>query len=96
MSFDGIRVQHSKLEQGAADVMQSAKDIETRLNVLEGDLNPLKSDWHGAAKLAYDDAKKKWDQAMTDMITLLTQAGQGVDTSNAEYKSADNRGSGRF
>ncbi|QBX55188.1 WXG100 family type VII secretion target [Nocardioides seonyuensis] len=96
MTFDGIQVQHGKLETGAADVIRAARDIEARLNTLEDELNPLKSDWHGGAKLAYDDAKKKWDAAMTDMITLLTQAGQGVDTSNAEYKSADSRGAGRF
>lgn len=96
MSYDGIKVQHGKLETGAADVIRAAKDIEARLDVLEQELNPLKSDWHGGAKLAYDDAKKKWDAAMTDMITLLQQAGMGVDTSNAEYRSADNRGAGRF
>ncbi|CAA9372269.1 MAG: protein of unknown function DUF909 [uncultured Nocardioides sp.] len=96
MTFDGIQVQHGKLEMGAADVMQAAKDIENRLDQLESDLNPLSSDWSGNAKLAYRDAKAKWDQAMTEMITLLQQASQGVDSSNAEYRAADQRGAGRF
>ena len=96
MTFDGIQVQHGKLETGAADVLQAARDIETRLDQLEGDLNPLKNDWNGNAKLAYADAKAKWDQAMTEMITLLQQASQGVESSNAEYRAADQRGAGRF
>ncbi len=96
MSFDGIKVQHGNLEQGAADVMKAAKDIEARLDQLETDLNPLRADWNGNAKLAYDDAKKKWDQAMIDMTTLLGQASRGVDSSNQEYKAADQRGAGRF
>ena len=95
-SFDGIKVQHGNLEQGAADVLKSAKDIEARLDQLEGDLSPLKAGWNGHAKLAYDDAKKKWDAAMTEMTVLLRQASTGVESSNAEYKAADQRGAGRF
>jgi early secretory antigenic target protein ESAT-6 len=96
MSFDGIKVQHGALDQGAADVLQAARDIESRLDDLENDLNPLRNDWNGAAKVAYADAKAKWDQAMSDMITLLDQASKGVDQSNAEYRAADNRGANRF
>ena len=96
MSFDGIKVQHGHLETGAAGVMKAAKDIENRLDQLESDLNPLKADWSGNAKLAYDDAKKKWDAAMIEMTALLEQASRGVDSSNAEYKAADARGAGRF
>ena len=96
MTFDGIQVQHGKLEQGAADVMQAAKAIEARLDQLESDLNPLRSDWNGNAKMAYDQAKAKWDQAMSEMILLLQQSSQGVDASNAEYRAADQRGAGRF
>lgn len=96
MSFDGIKVQHSKLETGAADVMKAAKDIEARLNTLEDDLNPLRNDWNGSAKQAYADAKIKWDRAMSEMILLLEQASRGVDASNAEYRAADTRGANRF
>ena len=41
MTFDGIQVQHGKLETGAADVIRAARDIEARLNTLEVELNPL-------------------------------------------------------
>ena len=96
MSFDGIKVEHGKLDTGSADVIAAAKDIQTRLNTLEDELKPLASDWTGAAKEAYREAKATWDKAITDMIILLNQAGQNVDTSNQEYKAADARGAGRF
>lgn len=96
MSFDGIKVQHGRLEAGAADVMSAAKDIQNRLDALESDLNPLRNDWDGNAKLAYAQAKEQWDRAMADMILLLEQASRGVDSSNAEYRAADQRGAGRF
>ena len=96
MTFDGIRVQHGRLDQGSADVMTAAKDIEARLDALESELNPLANDWNGNARNAYYEAKKTWDQAMTEMIELLRQASVGVDSSNAEYRAADMRGANRF
>lgn len=96
MSFDGIKVNHGSLEQGATDVRNSARKIESRLDELESQLNPLRSDWNGNAKLAYDQAKAKWDQAMTEMIELLDRASMGVSQSNDEYRQADQRGAGRF
>ncbi len=96
MSFDGIKVEHGKLDQGSADVMAAAKDIQTRLDNLEDDLKPLANDWTGAAKEAYREAKATWDKAIADMIVLLEQASANVDTSNTEYKAADTRGANRF
>jgi early secretory antigenic target protein ESAT-6 len=96
MSFDGINVQHGRLDQGSADVMAAAKDIQTRLDTLEDELKPLASDWTGAAKEAYREAKATWDKAIADMIVLLEQASTNVDTSNQEYKAADTRGANRF
>ena len=96
MSFDGIKVEHGKLDTGSADVIAAARDIEARLNTLEDELKPLASDWTGAAKEAYHEAKTTWDKAIADMIVLLGQAGDNISTSNAEYKAADSRGAGRF
>lgn len=96
MTFDGINVQHGKLSEGSANVIAGAKDIQSRLDQLEDDLKPLASDWTGAAKEAYREAKATWDKAIADMIILLQQAGQNVETSNEEYKAADSRGANRF
>lgn len=93
---DGIRVDHNKLAQGSADVIAAARAIESRLDNLESELAPLKNDWTGSAKQAYADAKAKWDQAMTEMIALLEQAGRNVETSNDDYRAADARGASRF
>ena len=57
MSFDGINVEHGKLDQGSADVIAAARDPEARLNTLEDELKPLAVDWTGAAKEAYREAK---------------------------------------
>lgn len=96
MSTEGINVQHGKLDTGSADVMTAATDIRSRLDLLADELKPLATDWTGAAKQAYDEAKANWDKAIDDMILLLRSASTNVSNSNSEYKSADNRGANRF
>lgn len=96
MSFDGIRVDHGALGQGAQDLLGAARAIQGRLDQLEGDLRPLAGDWSGQARAAYDVAKARWDQAIADMVLLLQDTSSGVDLANADYQAADRRGAQRF
>ena len=96
MNLDGIRVNHAALDQAAQDMYQTVKDIDDRMNRLESELAPLKSDWHGNAQQAYTTAKAKWDWAIQEMRDLLDESHQTVYQSNAEYKAADKRGAAAF
>ena len=53
---------------------QTVKDIDDRMNRLESELAPLKSDWHGNAQQAYTTAKAKWDWAIQEMRDLLDES----------------------
>ncbi len=96
MNLDGIRVNHAALDQAAADMVQAVKDIDDRLNRLESELNPLKSDWAGGAQQAYYVAKGKWDTAIAEMRQLLQDTHVSVSNSNQGYKDADKRGAAQF
>lgn len=96
MGNDGIRVNHASLDAAAQQMMQTVKDIDDRLNRLEQELRPLQSDWSGEQQRSYHTSKAKWDNAINDMKTLLQQAGNSVDQSNQDYKSADQRGAAQF
>ncbi len=96
MNLDGIRVRHSALDQAAADMYSTVKAIDDRMNRLESELEPLRSDWHGQAQEAYRIAKAKWDWAIQEMRDLLDESHQTVYQSNAEYMAADNRGAAQF
>ena len=96
MNLDGIRVNHAGLDTAAADLMQAVKNIDDRLNRLESELAPLRSDWDGQAQQAYHVAKAKWDTAITEMRDILTQTSQAVSQSNADYAAADKRGAAAF
>ena len=96
MNLDGIRVQHAALDQAAADMYQTVKDIDDRMNRLESELAPLKSDWLGSQQEAYTRAKAKWDWAIQEMRDLLDESHKTVYQSNAEYMAADKRGAASF
>ena len=96
MSLDGLRVNHAGLDQAATDLGTTVKNIDDRLNRLESELAPLRSDWTGAASLSYQQAKAKWDQGMADMKALLAEIGTAVSTSNSDYQSTENQNQSRW
>lgn len=96
MTLDGIRVNHAGLDRAAEDMYQTVKDIDDRMNRLESELAPLRSDWDGSARNSYASAKAKWDLAILEMRNLLDDAGKSVQQSNTEYAAADQRGAASF
>lgn len=96
MTFDGIKVNHGGLDLAADQLKTTANDINNRLNVLEDELAPLRSEWTGNAQTSYQAAKSRWDQAIEGMIQLLNDTSLAVRNSNDEYRGADNRGASRF
>jgi early secretory antigenic target protein ESAT-6 len=96
MSLDGLRVNHAGLDQAATDLGTTVKHIDDRLNRLESELAPLRSDWTGNAQQSYQVAKTKWDTAMQEMRDLLQETSNTVHQSNADYRAADQRGAASF
>ena len=96
MTLDGLRVNHAGLDTAAQDLARTVNQIDDRLNRLEQELAPLRSDWTGQAQQAYEIAKARWDAAMHEMKTLLQETSNAVHQSNAEYRAADQRGAAAF
>jgi early secretory antigenic target protein ESAT-6 len=96
MALDGLRVNHAGLDAAAQDLATTVKQIDERLNRLESELAPLRSDWTGSAQQSYQVAKTKWDTAMQDMKNLLADTSTTVHQSNADYRAADQRGAASF
>jgi 6 kDa early secretory antigenic target len=96
MNLDGLRVHHAGLDAAADDLRRTVNDIDGRLNRLEQELAPLRSDWTGNAQQAYVAAKARWDRAIAEMRDLLDETGRSVRQSNLEYQAADRRGAAAF
>jgi early secretory antigenic target protein ESAT-6 len=96
MNLDGLRVDHAGLDAAADDLRRTVNDIDGRLDRLEQELAPLRSDWTGNAQQAYIAAKARWDRAIAEMRDLLDETGRSVRQSNLEYQAADRRGAASF
>lgn len=92
----GILVNHGGLDEAAQMLAQGVKAIENRMDQLESELSPLRGDWSGMAKGAYDQAKARWDQAISEMQIILAATSRTVRQSNQEYADADRRGAASF
>lgn len=96
MSFDGIRVTHASLIEGADSMKAGVDAIDARLEALERELQLLRSDWSGHQQTAYQEAKRTWDTAIGEMRLLLLQTQQAVRCSQQDYAQADADGARRF
>lgn len=92
----GIHVDHAALATTAEQLMLGARRTDDRLDHLEQELTPLRAEWSGAARGAYDAAKAQWDAAIADLVQLLAQVGHAVEVADAAYRAADQRGAARF
>ncbi len=91
-----LKVNFAHLEQVATDVKQGAKNIDDRLERLEGELKFLESDWTGEARESYRQAKKDWNDAVDAMTTLLRDLGTAVTEAKVRYHETENRNRDRF
>jgi WXG100 family type VII secretion target len=91
-----MKVNFGALDTAAGNIQASARGIQARLDQLDRELAPLRSDWTGAASEAYQVAKAEWTRAITEMQALLAQVGTAVSTSNSEYQAAERANQGRW
>jgi WXG100 family type VII secretion target len=93
---DGLLVQHAALEQIQADLGRAVLRIHDRLDRLDADLLPLRTDFDGHARAAYDAGKARWDAAIREMQELLAAAGRQVGEANAEFARVDDLAASRL
>ena len=66
MEATPIRVSHDGLDRAADGLHAACRRIDERLDRLESELAPLRSDWTGEAQHAYELARARWEQAMRE------------------------------
>lgn len=94
--LDGLRVNHAELDNAAEQMKSTARQIDTTLNTLEQQVSGIVQAWGGEQKVAYESAKRTWDDAMKQMMALLDDNSRTVYDANSAYREADRRGANRF
>lgn len=96
MDLDGFRVDHAGLDRAADDLLTVVNRIDARLQSLERDLAPLRTQWVGDAQRAYVLAQAHWDTAIREMRDQLRGTAHQVTLANDAYRAADARGARAF
>jgi early secretory antigenic target protein ESAT-6 len=91
-----LAVSFSGLDGISNEIAAGVTALQRRLDALEQDLVPLKSDWTGEAANAYQQAKMKWDGAIADLKATLNQTGTAVQDSRGQYMSTENKNASAF
>jgi WXG100 family type VII secretion target len=95
-STPGLLVDHAALDRITADLRDAVGGIDARLDRLEAELSPLRSEWGGQASDAYVVARTAWDRAILEMRQLLADASTAVAESNAGYARTDRASASTF
>jgi WXG100 family type VII secretion target len=96
MTGPGLVVDHAALQRMADELRGAVAGIDARLDRLEHDLAPLRSEWGGLAHDAYAVAKAAWDGAMLEMRTVLADTSRAVLDADAGYLSTDRSAASAF
>lgn len=95
MSGD-FKVNFGALDTAAADIQGGGRNLAARLEELDRQLAPLRSDWTGAASESYVQAKAKWSRSIEDMNNILAEMGRAVTNSRTGYDGAEKNNSNLF
>ena len=68
-----IKVDFPTLDQAIGNTRQTASFMENQLGNLQTDLGQLRQMWDGPAAGSYKVLQDKWNQAYTDLNTILTR-----------------------
>jgi early secretory antigenic target protein ESAT-6 len=93
---DTIKVSFAGLSQGAADIGRSASMIQSHLDQLKRDLQPLVHDWTGHAADMYQGHQRDWDQAAADLQQVLASIGTAVSRAGEDYADGERNNANRW
>lgn len=82
---DRTFVNFGSMATGRQDFARQWQAMEGTLQELEGNLDRLLGEWAGEARVAYWEARTKWDAASGRMATLLNQLGAVIQDGHENF-----------
>jgi len=95
-SGDMLVVNFAALQKASADIQSALNTLQSQLGQLERDAAPLVAGWDGEARQAYDVRQARWQQAATDLATILRDIKRGLEDSAVDYQQTERRNTGLF
>ena len=86
---DKVLVTFAALAEAAQQIQSTYNNLNTKLTDLENTLKPVVSTWTGSASENYQVQQQKWNQAQTDLNTVLQAIGKAVEAAHDAYTSTE-------
>lgn len=82
-------VQTTAMQTSAGRIVDNAAQMKQELNQLLGQLAALEGQWRGEGKLAFDDAKMRYQDAASRLSQCLDETGALVQQNHTQYGGDD-------
>jgi early secretory antigenic target protein ESAT-6 len=94
---DGLlRVDFNALNDAGVAISNAVQQLDAKLAQLKADAKPLVDTWEGKAQKAYYDRQTTWENAATDLKTILSDIQLAVVKSEQEYAQTEGSAEKRF
>ncbi len=80
--MDLIKYGFAEIETTAGDIQATSGRINTLLDGLKTQIQPMVSTWEGDSALAYQEAQQRWDRAAAELNSILAMISQTVRSGN--------------
>lgn len=85
MPADQLVVNFAALQQASVDIGSALNKLNSDLEQLNQEAQPLVSTWAGDAQTAYHQRQTTWTNAANDLSTMLRDIRRALDDSAADY-----------
>jgi WXG100 family type VII secretion target len=85
-----VLVTFAALAEAAQTIQSTYSNLNSRLDDLKSQLQPVVQTWTGSAAEGYQVQQNKWNQAQEDLSNVLKAIGQAVENAHDAYQSTEN------
>jgi len=89
MSGSPVLVTFAALAEAAQSIQRTSANLNTKLADLKSELGPVVAQWTGSASENYQAQQQKWDQAQTDLNSVLQAIGKAVEQAHDSYTQTE-------
>lgn len=86
-----IYVSYDHINNAADDMIAQTKAIETTIDNMERELEPLKASWYGSDAAAYADKQQAWNTAIDNAKSLLMEHKALLERLGLNYNDTEKR-----
>lgn len=80
--MDTIRYEFGAIQAAASDINSTSSRINSLIDGLKSQIQPMVSTWEGTSATAYQEAQLKWDNAAAELNTILATISSTVQQGN--------------